>query len=272
VSKLIAAIQDDLQEVRAEEHWRTLLTDGDAKLVRARHIARHLPSAPRCKVCSNPFRGIGGRALGLAGFSPSPENPSLCARCCEDLPVGGGQVDVAVLAADIRGSTTLGERVLATDFARLLKEFYSIATRTLLRRDAVIDKLIGDDVLALFFQGISGDRYRQRAIEAGRDLLCAVGYASQPGSWLQLGVTVTCGPAYVGNVRGDVVDFTAIGDTVDLATRMQSAAAAGELVVAAGVDDQLLMNAPRRTLAIPGRSQPVEAFVLRADSNLKEKR
>ena len=50
------------------EQWRQILTDGHAPLVRARRAFRYLPSAPRCKVCNNPFGGVGGRALRLAGF------------------------------------------------------------------------------------------------------------------------------------------------------------------------------------------------------------
>jgi adenylate cyclase len=124
----------------------------------------------------------------------------------------------------------------------------------------VVDKLMLEGMRAFFVRGISGDRYRQRAIQAGRDLLCAVGYASQPGPWLSLGIAVNAGPAYVGNIDDD---FTALGDTVDLVARMQSCAAAGELLVAAGVDDELVGDAPQRALGI--NSRPVEAFVLRAD-------
>jgi len=94
-------------EAQSEE-WLALLTRGHAPLVRMRHLLRLLPSAPRCKVCNNPFGGIGGRLVGLAGFKPSRKNPTLCSRCCESLPAGGAEVDIAVLFADVRGSTALG--------------------------------------------------------------------------------------------------------------------------------------------------------------------
>ena len=66
-----------------------------------------------------------------------------------------------------RGSTALGQRSVATDFAALLNRFYIAATHTLLRHDAVIDKLIGDEVMAFFVQGVSGPNYRRRAVQAG---------------------------------------------------------------------------------------------------------
>jgi adenylate cyclase len=244
--------------------WTQVLKDGHGSLVRARRVFRYLPSAPRCKLCNNPFGGAGGRVLRIAGFRPSRKNPNLCTRCCDSLPAGGAEVDIAVLFADIRGSTGLGEHTGAAAFATLLNRFYATATDTLLRHDAVVDKLIGDEVMAFFVHGITGPDYRCRAVEAGIDLLRAVGYGTDSGPWIELGVAVNAGVAYVGNVGADVVDFTALGDPVNVAARMQQSAAAGELLVADGVDDGLAAGAPRRTLAVRGREQPVEAVVLTA--------
>lgn len=236
--------------------WDSVLTDGHASLVRARRVFRYLPSAPRCKLCNNPFGGPAGRILAVAGFSPSRKNPNLCSRCCDALPAGGAEVDVAVLFADVRGSGA------ATHFAALLNRFYDAATQTLLRHDAVIDKLIGDEVMAFFVRGISGPRYRSHAVAAGLGLLKAVGYGSDEGPWLELGVAVNAGVAYVGNVGGAIVDFTALGDPVNVAARMQQHAAGGELLVASGVADDLMVSSRRRQLELRGCRRPVEAFVL----------
>jgi adenylate cyclase len=81
--------------------------------------------------------------------------------------VGGAEVDIAVLFADVRGSTALGEETCAGEFAALLNRFYVIATETLVRYDAVVDKLIGDAVMAFFVQGITGRHYRRQAVLAG---------------------------------------------------------------------------------------------------------
>jgi adenylate cyclase len=240
--------------------WDKVLIDGHGPLVKARRVFRYLPSAPRCKVCNNPFGGPIGRLLGVAGFTPSRKNPNLCTRCCDALPPGGAEVDIAVLFADVRGSTALGKQGAATDFAALLNRFYGAATHTLLRHDAVVDKLIGDEVMALFVRGISGPDYRRRAVAAGMELLEAVGYGSQDGAWLEVGVAVNAGVAYVGNVGDAVVDFTAVGDPVNVASRMQQQAAGGELLVAAGVADDLVAHTSRRQLALRGHEQPVDAF------------
>ena len=178
------------------------------------------------------------------------------------MPVGGAEVDVAILFADMRGSTALGEGSEPATFARLLNRFYATATETLLRHDAVIDKLIGDEVMAFFVPGVSGPEYRQRAVQAGVDLLRAVGYGTREGAWLDLGVAVNAGVAYVGNVGDAVVDFTALGDPVNVAARMQGHAAGGELLVSAGIDSDLATGAPRRTLQLRGRGEPIEALAL----------
>jgi adenylate cyclase len=246
------------------EEWRDLLTDGHASLVRARHLFRYLPSAPRCKVCNNPFGGLAGRVFGMAGFKPSRKNPTLCSRCCDSLPVGGAEVDIAVLFADVRGSTALGDRTPPAEFARLLNRFYAVATETLVRHDAVIDKLIGDEVMAFFVLGISGAQYRRRAVEAGIDLLRAVGYGTREGPWLTIGVAVNAGIAYVGNVGAGVVDFTALGDTVNVGSRMQSHAAGGELLVTEGLDLERDLGAPRRALRLRGHEEPIAVAVLTA--------
>ena len=163
-----------------------------------------------------PVRRPGRTSSCRRRLHPSRKNPNLCSRCCDALPAGGSEVDVAILFADVRGSTALGRRGAATDFAALLNRFYIAATQTLLRHDAVIDKLIGDEVMAFFVRGISGPDYRSRAVQAGMDLFKAVGYGSDEGPWLELGVAVNAGVAFVGNVGGSVVDFTALGDPVNV--------------------------------------------------------
>ncbi len=253
-------VTGDFEKNSAQQQWERLLVDGHGSMVAARRLFRYLPAAPRCKLCNNPFGGITGRVFAAAGFKPSRKNPNLCTRCCDALPAGGAEVDIAVLFADLRDSTAMGMRADAAEFAALLNRFYVAATRTLLRHDAVIDKLIGDEVMAIFVKRISGPSYRQRAVEAGLDLLQAVGYGTDEGPWLHLGVAINAGVAYVGNVGGAVVDFTALGDPVNVAARMQQHAAGGELLVAYGVTESLTAVGQRRTLTLRGHEQPIDAF------------
>jgi adenylate cyclase len=113
-----------------------------------------------------------------------------------------------------------------------------------------------------FFVRISGPVYRQQAVEAGTELLSAVGYGTPEGPWLNMGVAVNAGTAYVGNVGDAATDFTALSDTVKVAARMQGEAAAGELLIREGVGSQPLADTPRRTLNLRGHEEPIKALVV----------
>src|SRR5688500_16767835 len=104
--------------------WHKLLVDGQERTLRAQRIFRRFPSGPRCTPCQNPFRGIGGKMVGVMGFKPSRKNPNLCARCCDGLGPGGLELDIAVVFADVRGSTGLGESLSPSEFANRINHFY----------------------------------------------------------------------------------------------------------------------------------------------------
>lgn len=250
----------------SEERWRRILTEGHTPLRVSHLLFRYLPSAPRCKVCHNPFEGIGGKLVGLMGFARSRKNPNLCTRCCDVLPPGGAELDIAVLFADVRGSTALGERLEPSAYAALLNRFYRAATEVLIRRDAILDKLIGDEVMALFIPGICGPEYRRRAAQAALALLQAVGYGRSAETWMPIGVAVNSGLAYVGNVGSEgVVDFTALGDAVNTAARLASSARAGEVLLSEPVYAAVAEQFPdleRRSLTLRGKEAPFPVHVL----------
>lgn len=249
-----------------ERWWKDYLTKGH----RLEHLARRLfpllPSSPRCKICFVPFAGF-GRPLRFLGWSPSRKNPRLCGWCCERLPLGGAEVDIAVLFADVRNYTALVEQLPAPEAAALMNRFYQVATHVLIDHDAIIDKLMGDSVMALFIPGIAGPGYREIAVRAGEALLRGIGYGAPDGPSLPLGVGIHAGPAFVGNVGAEgVVDFTAIGDTVNVASRIQAQAAAGtilmsEAVYAAVADRYGALES--RSLTLKGKQEPVAVRELR---------
>jgi adenylate cyclase len=244
----------------SDPEWLRILTQGHRPVLLLRSVMKHLPAEPRCKVCSSPFAGVGGKVSGLLGFKPSRKNPYLCGHCIDSMHPGGALVDIGVLFVDMRGSTALGEKMGAGHFAQLLNRFYHLATNTLLEHDAIIDKLIGDEVMALFIPGLAGPDYRRKACEAGLELIRAVNRDSATREGLAFGVGVHSGPAFVGNVGGGgVVDFTALGDTVNTAARLQAVARPGELVISEALCR--LASAPdldgeRRTVELKGKSEP----------------
>lgn len=185
----------------------------------------------------------------------------------ESLPPGGAEVDVAVLFADVRGSTSLAERMGSAGFAALLNRFYRVATEVLIAQEAIIDKMIGDEVMALFIPGFCGPEYRRRAAFAGDALLRALGYGADPVPWLPVGVGIHAGLAFVGNVGGaGVTDFTALGDTVNTAARLQAEAAAGEVVFSESVYEavaDLYPGLDSHLIELRGRDEPLSVRILR---------
>lgn len=239
--------------------WHRLLVDGYEPLKKAQRIFCRLPSDPRCKLCKNPFGGIGGKLFGMVGRKPSRKNPNLCQYCFDHLPPGGIEIDIGVLFADIRNSTGLGERSSATEFAEQLNRFYAVATEVLIQHDAIIDKLIGDEVMGLFLAGLAGPDYRRKTARAAIELAAAV-------SDLPVGVAANAGVAFVGNVgSGTVLDFTALGDAVNVSARLQSFASPGEVVLSSDLYQLVAPAHPggRADLVqVKGRAESVQVAVL----------
>jgi adenylate cyclase len=146
-----------------------------------------------------------------------------------------------------------------TGVAGLLNRFYESAS-TILRRSAIIDKLVGDEVMALYIPRLfTGEGWEDDMLRDARDLLTAVGYGSASEPWLRVGIGLDIGRAYVGNVgAGDVKDFTALGDVVNTAARLQSSAAAGQIVISERVCERLsdgLADAVANSLELKGKSE-----------------
>jgi adenylate cyclase len=226
----------------ADERWRGILMADPTHapgLIRLRRIFRHLPSDPRCKLCYAPYAAPFGPIVGALGFGRWHKNPSLCGSCLRimERAQGGAEVDLSMLFADLRGSTELAARMTASAYGKLLNRFYGTAASVIEERGGSIDKYLGDGIFALFIPGFSGPDHAGRAIDAGRQLLLSVATRSAEGGPLPVGIGVHTGTAYVGVVgrTGELTDFTALGDPVNVTARLSSAAAAGELLLSDAV-------------------------------------
>ena len=239
--------------------WQALLVDGYEPLKKAQRVFRRLPRNPRCKFCQNPFAGFGGHISAMIGRKPSRKNPNLCQYCFDHLPTGGMELDIGVVFADVRSSTAMGERSTPTEFADRLNRFYATSTDVLISHDGLIDKLIGDEVMALFISGLAGPDYRRKAALAALDLARAV-------DDLPVGVAANAGVAFVGNVgSGTVRDFTALGDAVNVAARLQSHAAPGEVVMSCDLYALVADEHPgarTQRVEVRGREEPIDIAVI----------
>jgi adenylate cyclase len=230
---------------------------------RYRWLNRHVPAPPRCKFCLVPFGGLGR----VGGIKPSRKNPNFCRGCFEMAPVGGNDMEVGVLFADMRGFTAWCESQSPEVVAKTLNQFYATAGEALTARDGLVDKLVGDEIMGLFLTVFPslGIRTCHVMVEAALEILTRLDRAT--GSQLPVGMGLGFGLARVGNVgAGEVKDFTAVGDVVNTASRLQASASPGEILLSAAVYEQVAdqyPNASRRTLVVKGKSAEVSAYSLR---------
>lgn len=254
------------------ENWRSFFMGESPGFHRTQRVFRALPASPRCKVCFAPFKGPGGLVMRAIGRSPAKMNPNICGMCeayARKSP-GGAEIPLSLLFADIRGSTTLAETLGTARFSALIARFYDAVTHELVKANAFIDRLIGDEVVALFVPVLSGDQHAHAALHAAQDILKATGHDKSSGPWVPVGVGIHTGTAFVGALgSAGVSDITALGDDVNLTARLASLASAGEIIMteatrsAAGLPT---MGLERRSLELKGRTAPVDAWLLRVGS------
>lgn len=255
-----------------EHFWRAYLTTGEfEKERRQRRLLRLLPGSLRCKNCYAPFQGAGSAIVRIIyGKRPSNMNPLIC-NACEEFArayVGGADVELSLLFADVRGSTTIAESMGPMEYSRLIDRFYKIATNVMARSDALIDKIVGDQAAGIYVPGFAGQDHARRAITAAKEILQDTGHDSPDGPWIPLGVGVHTGVAFVGSVGSQQgsVDITVLGDAPNTAARLSSIAEPGEILIteatytAAGISIGAL---EKRIVELKGKSEPLSIYVLK---------
>lgn len=255
----------------AEEVWQNILNGKVPGLKQFRQLYKLLPGDKRCKNCYVPLSGLTAPVMRLFGRRTYRKNPHFCNWCMwlGQVYPGGAEIELSFLFADVRGSTQLAESMSAAEFSRIMNQFYEAATKVLVRTDAFIDKLVGDEVIGFYIPGYAGRRHARKALVAAQRLGRAMGYGTPDGPWLPIGIGVHTGVAYVGTVQGTegaVTDFTALGDNVNITARLVGEAKPGEALIsdatyaAAGLK---LDHLERRQLDLKGKSEPVGVRVLK---------
>ena len=126
----------------------------------------------------------------------------MCTSCFDFMSKhhGGAEIDCSFLFADVRGSTTMAERMSGHAFRGLLDRFYALATTLVVDHDGSIDKFVGDELVAIFFRcSAAGARGTSRG-DRTRPALRATGHTDAGGPLVALGAGVHTGPAWVGAV------------------------------------------------------------------------
>ena len=235
---------------------------------RLRRFWRTIPSAPRCKMCTGPFGAPGGPIRRLIGLGPWPGNPKYCSGCFKDLYTKrqGAEIECSLLFADLRGSTKMAESMRAGEFRAVMDRFYATAAEVLVEHEAIVDKFVGDEVIGIFVPALTEGHHAAQAIDTGLALLRATGHDTDT-PWAPVGIGINTGEAYVGAVgTAEHVEFTALGDIVNVTARLASAGGAGEILAtdaavhAAGVSG--LDGFERRHLDLRGKAETTDIYVL----------
>jgi adenylate cyclase len=180
---------------------------------------------------------------------------------------GGAEIEIAMLYADVRGSTQLAAGMRPAEFAALMQRFFQTAIKVFTWTDAIVDKMVGDEVIGIYVPYLTGADYRQRAVAAGLKLLRATGHTDPAGPWLSIGVGVHSGVTFMGSigVEGGNYQFAALGDTMNYGARLAGAAKGGEMIMSEAVWNDVSgeMSAEPRSLELKGYAEPMKAYVAR---------
>ncbi|MCI0475178.1 MAG: GAF domain-containing protein [Anaerolineales bacterium] len=213
-------------------------------------------------------RGMFRRYVAPAVVDRLESNPA-------QLKLGGQRQEVTLLFADIRGFTHLSEQLPPEELVEILNDYLAIAADAILKQEGTLDKFMGDAVMGIFNAPLPQDDHPWRAVRAALAMRAAVMRLHRRlPSELQLfyGIGIHTGDAIVGNVGTEQqMNYTAIGDAVNLAKRLQEWASGGQIVLSeqtcARIRDQVQVE-PILPFHVKGREAMVEAWEL---SGLKVK-
>jgi adenylate cyclase len=228
------------------------------------------PSDLHCHECGIPINGFWGNVWRFMGSAPSSFSPRLCSACeksARQYEVGA-EVELSMIFADVRGSTPLAESKDPSGFKEIINRFFKETSKVLIERNAMVNRLMGDQVIGLFVPRFVGKNHAGIALEAAIDLLRVTGHGESNEPWISVGAGVHTGKAYVGAVGAaeGVTEIAVLGIAPTLCARLSSKAAAGEILISeesvkSGNLD--VSGLESRSLELKGVSQPVSVRVMK---------
>jgi class 3 adenylate cyclase len=188
----------------------------------------------------------------------------------EGTEVEGAEREVTLMFVDVRGFTRMSEGLKARDVVSLLNDVFQLVSDAILQRGGTLDKFIGDSVMAYFGAPIPSEDHAVQAVNTAVDIMRAIRNRNRslgPGDHAaELGIGIHTGPVVVGNIGSDRrTDFTAIGDAVNVAARLEKLAKPGEILVTEAVQRRVrgawrLRFEGERQLS--GRVEPVHVYAV----------
>lgn len=224
-----------------------------------------------------PIRGPLAMPLRAFGITRSKMNPNICTICERSFRYVKKQSHITasatILFADIRGYTDLSERVSAIELARVVSIFQDQCAQAIWDHDGIVNKQMGDGLMAIFNFPIKIANHAESAIQAARQIQSHCAEALRTlgqlgdgdGTAIGVGVGIHSGEVEIGEFSSFRSDFTAIGGAVNLSSRLESQAAAGEIIISEDTATQApgsVEGAARRSLSLKGIDRPVPVHVL----------
>ncbi len=186
-----------------------------------------------------------------------------------DLKLGGEKKDIAVMFVDIRGFTSLSEALSPEQIVSILNEYLELIARAVIKNEGTLDKFIGDAAMALYNAPADLKDYELCAVRTAMDILDGAGALNEHckekyGKEVTFGIGIHCGPAVIGNIGCECrMDYTAIGDTVNTASRLEANAKPGQILISSDLYERLrdvLEAESIGKLKLKGKSREIEAY------------
>ena len=199
----------------------------------------------------------------------APQLAERIASAPEAIKLGGEKRKVAVLFSDIRGFTKLSESMNPDEMASLLTEYFTEMVECVFRHGGTLDKFMGDAVMAQWGAPLGMADDADRAMSAAMDMMAAMEtlnrrWESEGRPRLELGIGLNYGEAFAGNIGSERrLEFTVIGDTVNTASRLCSAAESGEILITEEMRRALTSPPPLAEcppVELKGKSQPLPVY------------
>jgi class 3 adenylate cyclase len=226
----------------------------------------HLSLASQCGICGTVLAGPLRHLFHLVGIKRSPRNPNICNRCGAHVQEGR-LVEVTVLFADLSSFTELTQELGAERTHEIVDAFLRTASAAITKFGGFIDKYIGDAAMALFNVPVKLEDHPRRAVAAALELQSNMAALRERFQMdLKTAAGIASGWARVGRVgSSDNKDFTAIGDVVNLAARLEGKTNPGEVLVSRETYDKVAADFPDvapEQLALKGFKEAVPAYRL----------
>ncbi|MGI6449840.1 MAG: CHASE2 domain-containing protein [Desulfitobacteriia bacterium] len=177
------------------------------------------------------------RVSGIFGRYVSKEVVNDILSAQEEIKLGGVRKDVTLMFVDIRGFTSLSEKMEPEDVLKNLNEYLELCTKAIFQYEGTLDKFIGDGAVSIFGAPLAQEDHAERAVRAALEIRdqaeeLAENLRDKYGKPIYFGIGINSGPAVIGNIGSqDRHDFTAIGDTVNLAAWLEANAKPGQILI-----------------------------------------